>query len=172
MHQLILGLALLLPLIFHPASAAEPQPYAAQSEATQAVAEPYFKAYVALDWDRVESLLADQASFNDPTAAPLFGGLDHQGKAAVMKGFREGYASIISMHFTPRQVFHSGPYAVFAGDLDWSMRLPDGPVVRTVMPFVTTLRVEAGKVVQHQDLADYRPYLAAVRRAKPAMPKP
>ncbi len=34
------------------------------------------------------------------------------------------------------------------------------------MPFITILRIVNGQVIVHQDLADYSPFLAAVRLAK------
>ncbi|MBT9503586.1 MAG: nuclear transport factor 2 family protein [Burkholderiaceae bacterium] len=168
-HQLVnalLGLCCLT-MALDGARAAEPGPYVRQSEQTRQVAEPYFKAYLNRDWDTVAGLLAEQASFGDPTATLVFGGVQHQGRQAVLKLFRESYAAIVQMRFQARHSFHSGHYAVFSGDLDWTLRMQDGREVRSVMPFVTSLRIEDGKVIQHQDLADYAPFLSAVRAPRP-----
>lgn len=42
-------------------------------------------------------MLAENASFRDVTAENLFGPKLHQGKQAVMKIFREGFANIYSI---------------------------------------------------------------------------
>ncbi len=38
------------------------------------------------------------------------------------------------------------------------------------MPFVTMLRIENGLVVEHRDIADYRPFIAAEIASRPAAP--
>jgi hypothetical protein len=137
------------------------------STATQIVAEPYFDAYIARDWSRLEPLLANEARFVDPTAQLVFGNVDIAGKSAVMKNFRENYAAIASMDFKKARSFYSGEYAVFEGALDWSLTLGDGRTAATIdMRFIIVLRVVNGQVIAHQDLADYSPFLAAVRFAK------
>jgi hypothetical protein len=138
------------------------------SEQTREVAERYFQAYVAMDWARVATLLAEQASFSDPTATTVFGQVAHRGKTAVLKGFTEGYAALQQMRFVPQQRFFSGRHAVFSGQLDWTMKLDNGRLVHTVMPLVTTLRVEDGLVLEHVDLADYHPFVVALRQARAA----
>lgn len=150
------------------AAAAQDKPSFAQvSAATRSVAEPYFDAYIARDWSRLEPLLADEAHFVDPTAQPVFGPVNVAGKRAVMTNFRQNYAAISHMEFRKTRAFHSGEYAVFEGSLDWSLALGNGRTAVTKnMPFITVLRVIDGQVISHQDLADYSPFLAAVRRAK------
>lgn len=136
------------------------------SQQTREVAERYFQSYLALDWDRLAPMLADEASFADPTAALVFGGVVREGKAAVLKTFREGYSTIEQMRFVPHQTFFSGRFAVFSGQLDWTMKIDNGRRVHTVMPLVTTLRIEGGLVLEHRDLADYHPFLVALRQAR------
>lgn len=134
------------------------------SAQTRAVADPYFKAYIARDWDRLEPLLADAGSFTDPTAALVFGSVEFEGKAAMLKNFREGYAAIRHMAFHPLRVFVSGEHAIYEGTLDWTLELRNGrQAVTQGMPFVTVLRVVHGRVLEHRDFADYTPFLAAMR---------
>lgn len=151
-----------------------PAPSAAQpgarfdeaSTATQGVGQAYFDAYIARDWNRIEPLLADEASFHDATAELVFGGAIAEGKPAMMTLFREGYAGITRMSLRPLRAFHSGHYSVFEGELDWALRLDDGVEVASVMPFVTIVRIEDGRVVSHRDYADYAPFVAALREAR------
>ena len=147
--------------------AQQPSSFEQAASATQRVAEPYFAAYIARDWNRLEPLLGDMGRFSDPTALPVFGVVRHEGKTAVMKNFREGYASITHMTFHQVRSFFSGQHAVFEGRLDWTLALGDGRHATTEgMPFVTILQVVNGQIVDHQDLADYKPFVAAVRKAR------
>jgi ketosteroid isomerase-like protein len=149
-----------------PAWAQSPPSLASASAATQSVAEPYFKAYIARDWKALEPLLAESGKFSHPTAKLVFGAVEVSGKPQTMKLFRENYAAITSMRFNRTRAFFSGTHAVFEGTLDWTLRLEGGKLaVTTGMPFVTILRVENGQVVEHQDFADYQPFLAAHRKA-------
>lgn len=165
----LLCLCLLAPLSAGAQAPAPAKPSLAQtSQATQNVAEAYFQAYIARDWDRLEPLLAEAGRFEDPTASSVFGGVGKQGKTAVMQGFREGYASINQMSFVPASKFFSGDHAVFVGELDWQLQLPEALQVRTRMPLVVRLRVRDGQVIEHIDVADYNPFVAALRAARAA----
>lgn len=130
---------------------------------TLAVAEPYFQAYIARQWDTLEPLVADGMVFSDPTATTVWNTPRHAGKAAVMKAFREGYAQITDMQFKPLRQFASGHHAVFEGELDWSLRLEDGRIVRSNAPFVVILEAREGQVTSHTDLLDYRAFVDALR---------
>lgn len=165
MKTWILCLALLGTAL--PSLAQAPRPTLAERSAqTEAVAKPYFEAYIARDWDRLEPLLDDDIRFDDATAKIVFGAVAKQGKATLMKAFRETYAPIRSMRFHPASQFASGEHMVFVGELEWSLALPDGLVVDTRMPFVVRLQVQGGKVVEHQDTADYKPFVVALRKAR------
>ncbi len=149
------------------ALAQQPTAFEQAAKATQHVAEPYFAAYIARDWDRLAPLLAEAGSFSDPTATAVFGEVRHAGKAAAMKNFREGYAAITHMEFRRTRAFYSSNHAVFEGTLDWTLNPGAGKVATTTgMPFITILHVASGPVRSHQDLADYAPFLEAVRKAR------
>lgn len=149
-------------------AAAQVSSYSQQSAATTAVADAYFDAYIALDWDRLEPLLADNATVHDPTAETLFKTKRKEGKPEVMKGFREGYAGVTKMVFHRSRAFHSGNFAVYEGDLEWGVKFPAGRVVETRTPFVVILRTENGKVVEHRDYVDYEPFLRDELASRPA----
>ncbi|MEH6828568.1 nuclear transport factor 2 family protein, partial [Parasphingorhabdus sp.] len=77
----------------------QPPSYAAITTATAPVADAYFTAYIANDWPALEPLLAETATFQDPTATRVFGGVLSEGRAAMMERFRTGYAGISHMEF-------------------------------------------------------------------------
>ncbi len=139
--------------------------FADLSRTTERVAEAYFAAYIARDWDRLSPLLAEGASFSDPTAS---GETTPQsvGKQATEKYFRENYARITHMEFKRIRAFHSGSFAVFEGNLTWSLNARNGKAILTeAMPLVTILRIEGERVAEHRDFADYHPFIEAQRKA-------
>jgi len=137
--------------------------YLAASDSSQAVGERYLKAYVALDWEAVEGMLAENASFQDPTAELIFGGRLISGRAGMMSFFRQNYAGL-EMSFVESRAVYSGHYAIIEGELTWSAPLQDGPRVTSKDgAFVLILRIEGGKVVEHRDYTTYKPYIEAMR---------
>ncbi len=140
--------------------------YQKLSAETQKISQLYFAAYMALDWQKMEPLLADNVSFEDPTAEFVFGVVKRQGKESVIKGFNDGYAAIVKMQFHPTRTSFSGQHAIFEGILDWSIKLEDNKVVEIKrMPFTSILKVVNGEVVTHMDYADYAPFFAAYKNA-------
>ena len=150
------------------AQEAAPPTYASLSEATALVAEAYFAAYIGRNWDELEPLLAEDASFQDPTATHVFGGVASDGRAAMMERFRQGYAGISHMEFATTRRIISGDVAIYEGGLDWGLDLGDGTLVASITPMVIILTVRDGKVAKHRDYVDYAPFLAAIRDARAA----
>ena len=162
-----LSTALVLPALLLSAPLAAQAPaakaYLATSDSSRAVGEQYIRAYVALDWDAIESMLADSASFQDPTAQIIFGGRLVSGKAAMLAFFRENYAGL-TMSFVESRSFFSGHYAVIEGELTWSAPLQNGGRVTSKDgAFVLILRIEGGKVVEHRDYTTYKPFIDAMQ---------
>lgn len=165
-----LSFALVFALPVTPLWAQERPSFDETSAATQTVGQAYFDAYISRDWDRLEPLLADAASFQDETAELVFGGALADGKPAMMTLFRDGYDGITQMTLRPLRTFHSGQYSIFEGELDWTIQLDENRAVSSVMPFITILRVEDGLVVSHRDYADYAPFLQAARASRAGTP--
>lgn len=165
-----IGIFLSFAALATPAGAASAMDYLKQGEDTAKVADAYIDAYIALDWDRLEPMVADNATFQDRTAEMLFTSLQKSGKAEIMKGFRENYAGLTKMIFHKTRTLHSGNYAIYEGDLEWGVKYPAGRIVESTTPFIVILKVEDGKVVEHRDWVDYGPFLQAelATRPKPA----
>lgn len=148
-------------------AAAQKSGYTQQSDATAKIGEAYIDAYIALDWDRLEPLLAENATVHDPTAEILFKTQRKDGKPEAMKGFREGYAGVTKMMLHRTRTLYSGNYAIFEGDLEWGVKFPAGRVVESRTPFVAILRIENGKVVEHRDYVDYAPFIRNELASRP-----
>ena len=169
MRELIAGvLVSAAAMMSLPAAAeeAEQPSYSEVGAATAPVADAYFAAYTGRDWDRLETLIAEDADFRDPTATLVFGGIVSEGSAAMMERFRNGYSSITHMSFATSRRMISGNVAIYEGALDWGINLGGGTVVDSVTPMVIVLTVKDGKVVHHRDYVDYAPFLEAIRAAR------
>jgi hypothetical protein len=143
--------------------------YQRATDTSRRVGDAYFAAYIAKDWDRLAPMLAPDASFADPTAQQVFeNSVAWVGKDVMLQKFRSAYAPL-TMKFTPLRTVHSGTYALYEGTLDWTLNLPKRSI-RSSMPFVSILRIEKGLVVEHRDIADYRPFIAAEIASRPAAP--
>ncbi len=148
--------------------AAKPLTYEQAGAITAPVAEAYFNAYVGRDWDALEPLLAQDASFYDPTATRVFGPVLSEGRAAMMERFRVGYSAITHMRFEVERRFVAGDVAIYEGALDWGIDMGGGNIVESVAPMVITITTKDGKVVEHRDHIDYAPFLAALAAAQSA----
>lgn len=164
----LIAAALLGSTALHAQDAAPEPTYAEATAATAPVADAYFAAYIARDWDALEPLLADDGSFQDPTATRVFGSVAAEGRAAVMERFRKGYVGITHMQFATTRRMMSGDVAIYEGALDWGLALQGGAMVQSVTPMVIVLTVRNGKIASHRDYVDYAPFLAAYRAAKAA----
>lgn len=144
-----------------PARAETPPDFPSLTAATAEVAGRYIDLYYRLDFDGMEKLLADDVSFEDPTARLVFGSDLSDGKAAVMENFRTGYAGIKSMNFTPTRNFASGEFAVFEGEISWTFSNSAGKEITIRgMPIMQVIQVRGGQVCLHRDYGDYRVFMA------------
>jgi ketosteroid isomerase-like protein len=167
-------LALLMSGLAGAAFAAQPTPtpdYAQMAKSSADVGATYLAAYFQKDWATLEQLLAENATFSDPTASRLFGAAGKTGKVAIMQAFRDHYAAI-SFNFHQERSWVAIDHVVFTGQLSWTYQLQKGQLKVEKMPLMVVLHVVDGQVVSHQDYADYRPYFAAEaahhRTEKPA----
>jgi ketosteroid isomerase-like protein len=154
--------SLILAIFFTlPAGAAQKAPdYNQLSAVTAETGQRYLQAYFAKDWNTLETLLADTASFADPTATQLFGAETKTGKTAIMAAFRTHYAPI-SFQFSQESSMFAIDHAIFVGQLSWTYQQAQQKLVVEKMPIVVVLQMADGRVVSHRDYADYRPYFAA-----------
>jgi len=162
--------SLIFSIVLSPLQAAEQKvpDYSQLSAVTAATSQRYLQAYFAKDWNTLETLLADTASFADPTATQLFGAETKTGKTVIMQAFREHYAPI-SFQFTQDSSMFAIDHAIFVGKLSWTYQLPKQKLVVEKMPMVVVLQMVDGRVVSHRDYADYRPYFSAVEASNPRL---
>lgn len=136
--------------------------FASSPESNLQIAQAYFDAYIARDWQTLGQYLDEEGSFADITAKPVFGNVKVEGKAQTLAYFTKNYASIKAMSFTSSRQWMSGDVAIFEGSLNWQISIAENKVVMTTdMPFITILELRDGHVFRHRDYADYQPFLKA-----------
>jgi ketosteroid isomerase-like protein len=129
------------------AHAAEPSP-------DQRIARAYLAAYSAIDPNAMMPLLASHAVFADQTATPAEGGpILLTGRDAFLKQFAAYGLQRIAYDLTSE--FESNGRTVFAGHVNAYYPREGGRVLRWRSEIVTVVTVANGKVVRHEDFANY-----------------
>ncbi|MEQ1808995.1 MAG: nuclear transport factor 2 family protein [Terricaulis sp.] len=123
-------------------------------EATIAAATAYLDAYQAFDLERLETLYAEEATFDDPTSLHLAGvngaPFVFRGRDAILNGIRYWMQnSVTSLHYDVEEVYESSGRVVFVG-----AATANGPS-RWRFRIVTIVTIENGLVVEHRDYTDY-----------------
>jgi len=133
-------------------------------------AKAYVAAYGQRDVETMGSLCADHVVFQDRTAAVIGAGDPIEGRAGVMGMLKSALASVDSFEIDADYMFFHGNYAVFAGDVSYS--LPGARMGLEQETFGIThsmaivLRFADGEIVRHDDFADYGSFLKAASKAK------
>jgi len=159
-------LVLILLITTFALNAQEKTPFKDATDVTQDVATRYFNTYMAMDWDKLEPMLHVDSTFEDPTAHLLFGLKRPAGKEAVIKNFREGYASLTSMKAKLSRTFFSGDTGIFELDLTFGFRNRQNGITTITMPLVVMIAVKDGKIIMHRDYGDYREYVRQLKAAQ------
>ena len=139
--------------------AAAPGPLPAQTAVSaETVGRAYIAAYSAADWDRMSTFMADSVAFVDRTNPdPAFVAVT-RGRAAVLAMLRTFGSSggVESLDFDFPLVFASNNVVVFSGRVNTLSRPSGGNgAYRWRSDQVIALTIGDGKVVRHEDFADY-----------------
>ena len=140
------------------AAVAQPK-FRAITDTTKTVAERYFKNYARLGFDSMAVDMANEYSFEDPTARIIFQGLRINGKEQALENFKKVY-TFFNVSLPVNRSYFSGNYGVFEGVYKFSVNAPNNEVMSFELPIVVIIKVENGKVTEHRDYADYQAYLA------------
>ncbi|HMQ69931.1 MAG TPA: hypothetical protein PKA90_13010 [Ignavibacteria bacterium] len=128
------------------------------SDATQETADLYINYYFSKEFDMMSEYMHDDFSFQDPTAALIFGGKLQTPKDTALNFFKTNYASILEMKPAYIRKIYSGEQAVYEMNLLWSFNTEKGKI-SIDMPLVTILSLKDGKVINHRDYGDYTEYV-------------
>jgi len=135
---------------------------AQNSSDSERIARDYMASYAAIDWDAMESMLAEDAIFEDSTAiGPDIGidGLRHEGREETMTALRAFSETNqpIELGFVWETVFQSNERVVFIGEVNALFPTQtEGQTFRWRAEQVSVITIRDGQVVRHQDFANYR----------------
>lgn len=140
---------------------AAPAPALAQDrpEDVQRIATAFVEAYGTLDLDTLAALAAEDIVVVDESApsGDWGGPYRFNGRDAWLEGMA-GFArdgGLIDMRQEHDQSWQSGEKMIFIGRVDARYRAEAGGVVHVRGRIVTIITVRDGKVVRHEDVADY-----------------
>lgn len=139
-------------------------------EDLQKISADYLNHYCNLEVQQLADYYTEESIWEDPTTShfgPDFNG-KVVGKENILSFLTEQLNSLsyLKVKYTGR--FFAGEYAVYQGV--WSSKLDGKQVgsqrklVKIQMPFVVILRIKDGKVIHHQDYADYTTYQMQVMK--------
>ncbi len=132
------------------------------AETIEEIADIYLSAVREQDWEKMRSLLAVDARYQDFTMEHFgVAGIDLKGPEAIVGFWRDSSADsgTLSIRFDFPDRFTAGPHLILRGHseveiLGSSWELPV-EVLETRFPQITHLRIAEGKVTYHSDHVDY-----------------
>ncbi len=131
---------------------------------TTAISEQYIQWYLNLNFDALGTLMHQDFSFEDPTAAMLFGWNKPEGKENALAFFKTNYASITEMKADIIRKIISGNHAIYEMQLHFKFyQNEDKDLISISMPLITILAIKDGKVIEHKDYANYNDYIEQYR---------
>lgn len=140
---------------------------AAEPSAAEKLARAYVEAYSRADWSAMEPFMADDIAFvdrtnPDPRSLPVY-----EGRTAVLAMLREfgAKSGVIELGLDFPIVFESNGVVVFAGKVNTLSAAPGATKgYRWRAEQVIALTVSGGRIVRHEDFANYaRPVIEEQR---------
>jgi len=128
---------------------------------SEKIAREYMNQYSAVNLEMMESYLAEDVIFSDPTAMGpdiASDGIYHEGRDEALAALREFVenAHPIELGFIWDTVFESNDRVVFIGEVNALYPTEKkGQVFRWQSPQVTVLTLREGKIIRHVDYANY-----------------
>tara|TARA_R110002096_G_scaffold279231_1_gene473469 strand:- start:1498 stop:1992 length:495 start_codon:yes stop_codon:yes gene_type:complete len=153
---MIRTLTLAAALCFAPAALAQD----GEMGEVERIARDYMAAYSAVDFETMSTFMADDIVFSDPTATGTDNpdGILETGRdalLAMLESFAAEY-NPIGLNFTWDTVFESNGRVVFMGHVNATYPTDQpGQVFRWRAAQTAVVTVRGGRVVRHQDFADY-----------------
>lgn len=130
-------------------------------------AEDYLKLYTTKQFKKIANeFYTDVSVFEDPTMSFFSEDKSYpvsKGKEEIVDFLEKGFAKISSMNYKIENSFTAGSIAYNYGFLhyDYKAEKQDGTIkiVKFKLPLTIILKIKDGKVIHHQDIADYNVWL-------------
>lgn len=127
-----------------------------------AVVKEYLSLYTSMNFNELRKFYTEESVFEDPTTSVF----DASGNYQKLKGpdnitdfLVKGFAGISDIRFEIQKEYISGVVAFQYGILHYSSTIgitKDGTPFQFELPLAIVLIIKNGKVIHHQDLADYK----------------
>jgi len=126
------------------------------------IANEYINLYFTVQIEKYGAYFTEETIFEDPTTSLFREDNSHGrpvGKKAVIEFLSRGFEGIFDGEFQLEKKFVSGEFAVFQGNYKYKTKGErlgsEKPYFEFNLPLVTIIRVRDGKVLHHQDYANY-----------------
>lgn len=115
----------------------------------------YFDAYASLDLEALDALLADDATFVDPTAEMSDEPLAFDDKFALLAMLEGVKGHVRGLRLDAPFQIACGTHVVFAGTARYEVLREGAEPVRVEHPFLMALTIEGERVVEHRRYLDH-----------------
>lgn len=133
----------------------------AMAQSTQEIAEKYLALYTSMKFDELGEFYTDESVFEDPTTSffdPSGSYEKKLGREDITAFLKDGFAKISNVEFKIEKQFSAGVIFYSYGILnyDYMMNREGKDVLLKIkLPLTIILEFKDGKVIHHQDIADY-----------------
>ena len=131
------------------------------AQSTEETAAKYLSFYTTKQFDAIKAYYTDESIFQDATMSFF----DQQGKYETLKGsenisafLKEGFASISEIDYQVQHEYAVGVISYSYGILKYEYVISHEGQQKSLkieLPLAIVLEVKNGKVIRHQDIADY-----------------
>lgn len=136
-------------------------------DAQNKVNEEYLKLYTTKKFKKIANEYYTEASiFEDPTMSYFAADKSHpvlKGKKQIQDFLEKGFAKISNIKYEIEKSYSAGSISFSYGVIyyDYIAEKKDGTIkkIKFSLPLAITLKFKDGKVIHHQDIADYNVWL-------------
>lgn len=140
------------------------------------IASEYLSLYTSMQFDEIQKFYTEDSIFEDPTMS-IFNENGHyetpKGPRNIADFLTKGFNNISDVHFEIKSQYTSGIVAYHQGILHFKSSIgttKEGNPFRFELPLAIILSIKNGKIIRHQDIADYetwnQQYLSQSRISK------
>ena len=133
----------------------------ANAQNTQETAQKYLALYTSMKFDDIGEYYTDQSIFEDPTMSFFDQAGNYEkksGREEITTFLKEGFAKISNTQFNIEKEFTVGAISYSYGLLNYDYNVSREGQIKTLrieLPLAIILEVKEGKIIHHQDIADY-----------------
>ncbi|MCB0461155.1 MAG: nuclear transport factor 2 family protein [Flavobacteriaceae bacterium] len=135
------------------------------AQTTKEVSDDYLANYTSLNFDKLCQYYTDDSIFEDATMSYFSQDQSYQkpvGAKNIVSFLKEGFAKISNVNYAIKEQYQAGIMSFYYGTLHYDYEINNGGEPKTIqfnLPLAIVLKIENGKVIHHQDIADYNVWM-------------